>query len=265
MDGHPLWIPAKPAIIRPAEPALIKPDKIVRGNLVINNLIGFGAGSSETTGNDAFTKVLLHMDGADTSTTFTDDNAGGSAHTWTAAGNAQIDTAQSKFGGASGLFDGTGDAVTSPDHADFEVTGDYTIDCWLRANSIVGNQAVFAKTPADNFGPYMVRSESGALKFYASSTGASHDIANAVDAGSISTGIWYHLAVVRSGNNYFTFLDGVQQATFSNSSTPHNNATALRIGVLTSLNFWNGWIDEFRLSHTARWTSNFTPPTVAYS
>jgi hypothetical protein len=60
-------------------------------------------------GNDSFTKILLHMDGANTSTTFTDSNSGGSAHTWTAAGNAQISTATYKFGGASGLFDGTGD------------------------------------------------------------------------------------------------------------------------------------------------------------
>jgi len=36
---------------------------------------------SRTTGNDSYTKVLLHMDGSDASTTFTDSNAGGSAHT----------------------------------------------------------------------------------------------------------------------------------------------------------------------------------------
>jgi Bacterial regulatory proteins, tetR family len=54
-------------------------------------------------------KVLLHFDGADGSTTITDNNSGGAAHAWTANGNAQIDTAQSKLGGASCLFDGTGD------------------------------------------------------------------------------------------------------------------------------------------------------------
>lgn len=215
-------------------------------------------------GNDSNTKVLLHFDGADASTTITDSNAGGSAHTWTANGNAQIDTAQSVFGGASLLLDGTGDYVSCADHADFEVSGDYTIDCRIRANSITGNQCVFGKTPADNFGPYMMRQESGALKFYASSNGTSHDIASAKSVGSISTGIWYHIAVVRSGNNYYTFLDGVQQATWSSSAAPFNNTTALRIGVLTTVNFWNGWIDEFRLSHSARWTAGFTPPTQPY-
>src|SRR5262249_41203526 len=49
-------------------------------------------------GNDAFTKILLHFDGADASTAFVDSNLGGSPHTWTASGNAQIDTAIVKFG-----------------------------------------------------------------------------------------------------------------------------------------------------------------------
>ena len=53
--------------------------------------------------NGSFTKLLLHCNGTDGSTTFTDEIG----KTVTANGNAQIDTAQSKFGGASGLFDGT--------------------------------------------------------------------------------------------------------------------------------------------------------------
>jgi hypothetical protein len=88
-------------------------------------------------GNDAFTKILLHMDGTNGSTTFTDTNAGGSAHTWTANGNAQISTAQSKFGGASGLFDGTGDYITTPDHADYTLgSGDFTIDLWFNCTAV---------------------------------------------------------------------------------------------------------------------------------
>src|SRR5262245_32929117 len=86
-------------------------------------------------GNDTNCKVLLHFNGTDTATTITDSNAGGSAHTWTAAGNAQIDTAASKFGGASGLFDGTGDWVTTSDHADFTLgSGAFTIDLWFNVS-----------------------------------------------------------------------------------------------------------------------------------
>jgi hypothetical protein len=62
---------------------------------------------------DSYTKLLLHMNGADAPTVFTDSSLSG--NTVTVAGNAQIDTAQSKFGGASGLFDGN-DALTLPNN-----------------------------------------------------------------------------------------------------------------------------------------------------
>src|SRR3990167_10480500 len=56
-----------------------------------------------------------------------------SAHVITANGDAQIDTAQSKFGGASGLFDGTGDTLTIPDSDDFNFgAGDFTVEWFAR-------------------------------------------------------------------------------------------------------------------------------------
>ena len=77
---------------------------------------------------DAYTKSLLHMDGTDASTTFTDE----SGKTWTRGGDAQIDTASYKFGGASGLFDGTTDRLSVPDSSDFNLAGGFTCDCWIR-------------------------------------------------------------------------------------------------------------------------------------
>ena len=61
---------------------------------------------------DTYTKSLLHFNGSDGSTTITDE----SGKTWTAYDNAQIDTAQSKFGGASMLLDGVGDYIKTTDY-----------------------------------------------------------------------------------------------------------------------------------------------------
>jgi hypothetical protein len=65
---------------------------------------------------DIYTKSLLHFDGDNASTTFLDE----SGKTWTRYGDAQISTAQNKFGPSSGLFDGTGDYITTPQNADFD-------------------------------------------------------------------------------------------------------------------------------------------------
>jgi hypothetical protein len=54
--------------------------------------------------------LLLHGDGANGSTTIVDSSP--SPKTVTAVGNAQISTAQSKFGGSSLAFDGSGDYLT---------------------------------------------------------------------------------------------------------------------------------------------------------
>jgi hypothetical protein len=56
--------------------------------------------------------LLLHANGADASTDVFDTSLNEAS--MTVAGNAQIDTAESVFGGASLAFDGTGDHVTTP-------------------------------------------------------------------------------------------------------------------------------------------------------
>src|SRR3989338_11669866 len=71
----------------------------------------FSAGSGEPAGTgkiyDSNTALMLHVNSIGSAAYFFDSAA---AHkTITANGNAQIDTAQSKFGAASGLFGGTGD------------------------------------------------------------------------------------------------------------------------------------------------------------
>ena len=65
---------------------------------------------------DSYTKLLLHCDGTDASTIFTDEIG----HTIVANGDAQIDTVQKVFGTASGLFSGTDDFISSADSADWD-------------------------------------------------------------------------------------------------------------------------------------------------
>ena len=220
---------------------------------------------------DAFTKVLLHMDGADASTTFTDE----SGKAWTAVGNAQIDTAQSKFGGASLLLDGTGDYITTPDSADFDLgSGDFTVDGWVRLNAYVnGNTYGFLfeqYTDANNFVCFEL---SGAtppqLRFVAKSTTVKADYNF---PWSASTGTWYHIAYVRNGTNFYIFINGVSQAltttTAISTNTLPNLASSGTIGISNRSGgvFFNGWLDELRISKgIARWTANFTPPTSAYA
>ncbi len=222
-----------------------------------------GGGSSW----DTFTKLMLHCDGSDTSTTFTDEIG---VHTVTAAGNAQLDTDQKKFGTASGLLDGTGDYLTIPDSSDWNFgTGDFTIDLWVRFNSTSGTQVLFSQaTASDEY--TRITSTGSLLRFVVLSSGAT-EIINFTNAWTPSINTWYHIAAVRNGSTWMTFIGGVKQATTGTSSTAYPDySRTIVIGAIDDgtdiTHFVNGWIDEFRISKgIARWTADFTPPTSAYS
>lgn len=229
------------------------------------------AAASTQLGNDTYTKALLQCNGSDAATTFTDSNLGGSAHTWTANGNAQIDTAQSKFGGASGLFDGTGDDVTTPDHADYTLgTGAFTGDAWVRPAADGSLLYCFGQahtTLADaNSAWYVARTAANKIAF---NVVEGTTVTTVTGTTNVIAGAWYHVAVVRTGNTLKLFVNGVQEGGDTAFSGTINNSTAvLAIGAAGAFasNRWNGWIDEFRLSvGVARWTTAFTPPTLAYA
>lgn len=224
-------------------------------------------------GNDSFTKILLHLDGTDTSTTIIDSNAGGSAHTWTASGNAQLDTAQVKFGSTSLLGDGTGDFVSTPDHADFTLgSGDFTVDCWFNntaasgTNRLLCGQADSALT--DSLTSWRIsRTSTNEMRGRLCQGGVATIVTSTTQfTNSLNTG-WHHIAFVRTGNTLKLFVDGVQEGgdvSFTGSVTDSSENVAVG-GIGSSGVEWVGWIDEVRLSvGTARWTANFTPPTRAY-
>ena len=197
--------------------------------------------------------ALLHMNGADASTTFTDVKG----HTFTPAGNAQIDTAQSKFGGASGLFDGTGDYIGTPSSADFAYgTGDFTWEFWARMAAIVTNQYFMDHGVGDSG---TVSYYTGSLRYYNPGTGTGSALYTTTIP--LSTNTWYHIAASRSAGTTRLFVDGLLKASGADSynygSQPLTFADRGGGGGFGL----NGWLDDIRITKgVARYTANFIPP-----
>jgi hypothetical protein len=210
------------------------------------------------------------MNGADASTTFTDTASGGT-HTWTAYGGAQIDTAQSKFGGASGLFTSSG-YISTPDSADWYFgTGDFTIDFWLRLSSLPGGSDfahMWSQYINDNNFIHLAYGWNPKSWYFRYRLNGVYQI-NMVIADTLSINTWYHIALVRTGNTFKLFRNGIQVGSnYSSSNALGDLASGVQIGRFrpTAPQYYlNGWLDEFRISKgIARWTSNFTPPTNEY-
>lgn len=186
------------------------------------------------------------------------------AKTVTASGNAQIDTAQSKFGGASALFDGTGDDLTSADNADWNLGGtgggaDFTLDFWVRFNSTPSNAGLVSTWNTDGWELYYAPSVME-LRMWASG------LVGGV-SWNPSTNTWYHVALVRSGTTITVYIDGTSIGTIPDFDA-NNDANSFVVGAggPSGEEPLNGWIDEVRVSKgIARWTSNFTLPTTPYT
>ena len=186
-------------------------------------------------------------------------------------GQAQVSTAQSKFGGSSMLFDGTGDYLQMPP-SDLLATwfnSDYTIEYWVYPNAFAssanGGSNVYSQSdPAStseyfSFGPRA----SGVVVWY-----YYNGAVQIVTSGTISTGVWTHLAWTyqKASNTMRIFINGVLNTTTTISGTPSISTTAnpILVGASTTVGF-NGYIDDLRVTTgIARYTSTFTPPTSAF-
>lgn len=220
---------------------------------------------------DANTIVYLQMDGADATTAFPDDAP--TPHTFTAAGNAQVDTAQSKFGGASLLCDGAGDWITTPDNANLSLgSGDFTLEAFFSVSVAGGTTQRLAGQMAVGLAAatgawYIERHTTNVIRAFVSNGAALTTVTGTTTFVSM-TGTFAHAALVRTGNTLKLFINGVQEGgDVGFSGAVNDSANNYRVGAAgeETTSPWTGWIDGFRHSNVARWTANFTPPTVPYN
>jgi len=225
--------------------------------------IGFGVGLGLSKGpaavasdpNFSSVSLLLHMDGTNGSTTFTDS----SANTFSPSsvnGQVQLTTTGPKFGTAAGLFDGDGDFLTYGSSTAFAFgTGDYTVEFWM--NSTAGNGTPICQPVNGNGWAIIIL---GGTLYVQASFNTTNDII--VPAAAFTNGSWNHVAICRSGTSLRLFLNGVQQGSTATSS---NNYTTQTLTVGSGPNFYNGKLDELRLTKgVARYTANFTAPIAAF-
>ena len=203
--------------------------------------------------------LLLHGDGADNGTVFTDSSP--SPKTVTAYGNAKTSTAQSKFGGSSIAFDGSGDYLSVPGSSgEFSFgTGDFTIEFWARWSSVASEDAICF---GDGIGWTLYIYPAGKLQW--GRIWPKSPVNLLESASSVTTGQWYHIAVTRESGVVKFWIDGNASGSVSDTESYSANGT-LSIGKSHSNKWANGFFDDFRVTKgVARYTANFTPPTEAF-
>jgi hypothetical protein len=223
--------------------------------------------------NDSNTLLLCHFDGTNGSTVFRDDNGIRSQKGISAIGNAQVDTAQSKFGGASVLFDGTGDYLQLPNSNDYNFGSNaFTVEGWVRAANFTNSPSIMGMATIGQFDGWNLQFGSdGKLYMEYRNSDSPSSITIQVGTAAFSTNTWGHFAFVRSGNTIYAFKDGSlsQSAslTWSIGTSTANLIIGDGYGINTSWSAstdFNGHMDEIRISNTARYTAAFTPSTTPF-
>lgn len=194
-------------------------------------------------------------------------------------GNAQISTAQSKWGGSSMYFDGSGDYLLVPPGLQFYLSGaqttatnrDFTIEFWFYSvNTSINGTFLLRRASSNPIGIVISQLANASLFLGAGdSDSGSWNVSYTSGTNAFTINSWNHIALTRQGTTYRFFLNGVELYTASptafviaGDTLPMYIATN---GTEASQFPFNGYIQDFRFTiGAARYTANFTPPTQAF-
>jgi len=228
-------------------------------------LMGSGAVASPV--DDDFNTVafLSHFDGANNGVNNVFDDGSASNHTITAVStiNQGSFSPFSRPDGewANGFY--VGSSIKFPASADFAFgTGNFTVECFVFLNSWAGDAVMVDFRPTN--GAY-----TDTFSFSLNSSGSPIFYTNTSNAlgGTVSLGVWHHLALVKTSGVMKVYIDGTGQNAVSNSVNWSRNG-APSIGAtksgLSNSGSLDGFVSNVRVvKGTAVYTSDFTAPTSA--
>lgn len=174
-------------------------------------------------------------------------------------GNAQISTSVVKYGTGSLYFDGSAYLFEPSNQANTLGAGDFTIEAWIYPVGVNGSICEKGYGLANGF---LFWYQSGQLRIrtYNGSSTQTNIFASSV----INTDVWQHVAAVRSSGTITLYVNGTSVA--SGADTDNLSSTDnFQIGAYDGYTLpVQGYIDDFRITKYARYTTTFTPPIAAF-
>lgn len=216
--------------------------------------------------------VLMHFDGANAGSTFTEETG----KAVTRVGTPVTSTAKSKYGGSAVLFNGSTDALTIPSSSDVLLgSGDFAIEFDILPTALptAGSYAAMVgKYSSAGSRSYSIElyNASGVYQVVVllSSIGTSADYYLYADFTPSLTA-FSHLELSRSGGTVYLFGNGALLGTIAvGAAALYANTEAFSIGARANgAFFYYGYIDELRVRKQAGHTSAYVGslPTEPYS
>ena len=195
---------------------------------------------------DQYTVSLLH---------FEDGLKDECGNTWTVKGSVNVDTTNKTIGNSSLSIPANAYLTSVNDKYAFG-SGDFTIDFWVY--SVSPNSCYFTSSAVmgGNLGVAVCGDAS-----WVGNNGAAE---GRLPLPTIPAKTWTHISVVRYQSEFILFIQGklISKAKMSGAISSKQFAIGARYNDGQYPNTQPMFIDEFRISNIARWTTDFTPTTT---
>ncbi|MBZ5537623.1 MAG: IPT/TIG domain-containing protein [Acidobacteriia bacterium] len=146
--------------------------------------------------------------------------------------------------------------VNVPNSPSLSINGAITVEAWINTTSANATQCL-----VDRGNSYSLRLSNGRPRFYIFYSGSL--FTSVTGTSVVNDGLWHHIAGVFDGTQLQIYVDGTPASTPVGSSPPATINSALTLGgrydTKSYTDFFNGLIDEVRISAAALYTSTFTP------
>ena len=238
---------------------------------MLKNKLLAAMGGEATDDNFENVTLLLHGDGTNggQNNTFVD----GSTNNFTITRNGN--TTQGSFSPYGDLWSnyvtGSTGYLSIANNSNLNISNsDFTFECWINAASFAATENVLFSRwgTSGNFGYFFSYHPTNGLTLIYSTNGTSGGNVARAYGGTITPGVWTHVAFCRSGGSTRAFINGQQVGSTTSDNAIFYNSTASQIigGVIDGTTFfypYTGYISNIRLViGTAQYTSNFTPSTT---
>jgi hypothetical protein len=184
--------------------------------------------------------------------------------------NAKHSTTASKIGSSSIYLDGLWDNITTQSNADLSFwTWDFTIEFWTKqAVSQTSSHKYMIMWAQDS--SFWIATKNYKLWLWVDDNWSWWHIFNWIEwTTPLNDDIWHHIAVVRNGTSYKGYVDWVAEIILTlPSATTSVFGDKIWIWAFANKDVVHpitGYMDEIRISNTARYTSNFTPQTTPFT
>ncbi len=176
--------------------------------------------------------------------------SGGTCSTTTNVSTISLAKAAGDFGAALN-FDGTDDVVTVPNNAALNISGNISVEAWIKPTTNSNIQNVISKSSqAQNTGYIFPRTDDNWANF----SGYLHigNVWRSILYPYPTDGLFHHVAMTYDGSNIKLYLDGNLVKTQAQTGTIATNTNSLAFGNQPGFSeFFKGNLDEARIWNAA--------------